>query len=448
MSNKLSDWATAYIDAGMSIIPIGHNKKPNWEFMEKNEIGKYIWEPHQHRRATVEEALVWCASPRTTGLALVCGDISGGLRCFDFDEEKVFKDWTKRIEVRMGRSAREILKNILVQRTSRGYQVIHRMFHPKSNQVFAWRENTEGKTEKERKTPKAIIETRENGGYCLLPPSIHPSGWIYTGLPGYWSLDDIRLVRPEEENIWEEEARALTRVRVQQPSREKKPHSLSRASVVIDEYNKRHHVTEWLDQYGYHCTGTNGYVRPGGQKQSVYVYDRDGVDVTIHFNTGDSVEGVVMFGLPHDPFDWMKICSAGNDLHEALRLAAAECGIEWDVWDDKPETPTIPIEFYDNDGETVILTNSPEVANMLMENSIPCMIGPSAVWDRTNLSTIDRFNKRIVVFAGDDDAANRTARELDASVAKFSGGVVNFLRGGSSIYDFALVLRNAQEPTR
>lgn len=431
--------ALRYARSGMSIIAVGRDKTPS-HAMPRNAEGKITWKEFMTRRATPEELTLWCASAKTTGIALVCGDVSGGLRCIDFDEKEVFSQWCKNIAAVTKKDIRDVLKNVLINRTSRGYQVIHRQFRPRNNQIFAYQPNPE-----DPKHPVALIETRENGGYCLVPDSLHPSGWEYRWLTGFDNVEDIRIVMPDEEYLWEEEARKLSRMEVKHVQAQHKPQTLSKARVVIEEFNKRHHVTEYLDLCGYTETRPGAYRRPDGHKQNVYIYDHDGVEVTRHFNVIDEIDGVSMFGFPHDPFDWFKICSMGNDLHAALKAAAQEVNIEWTTYELETRVEE-PIVFHEGDGDTVILTDSQEVAEMMQENAIPVLVGPTRAWERKYIEYIEAFVNKIVVWAGDYDSANRTAFELDAQVVEFNGGVIGFIRE-HTIEEFGLVLLNAHDPS-
>lgn len=444
---KLRDWLTVYTEAKMSMVPIGFNKQPNMEvgvlpqvFDEKTGETKPSWKEYQTRIARPDELDRWAASASTTGIALVCGQVSGGLICYDFDDAAVFTPWCEGVAKALGKTAREFLSGCFVQRTSRGYQVIIRVFKPEGNRKLAFK-----KQDDPRKKPEPLIETREEGGYCLMPPSVHPSGWVYTSLKGYSNIHEIRVGLPSEMVIWDQVARSLSEVKVEEHKPRPKGAILSRAQVVIDAFCSRHSVADYLEAAGYRQTRANAYVRPDSDhnKQSVYIYDHDGKEVSWHNNTGDCYGNVNLHGRPHDAFEWFQMMYCDNDRNTALARAAAICNIPWDVWEQHAHTQEEPIAFLPGDGNTLIMTDSQEVAEFMQRNNIPVMVGPSKPWDRKHILQVEQFQRRYVVFAGDEDAAEQTAEELDAQVGKFKGGILAFLRQ-NGIREFGIALLNAR----
>src|SRR5438132_928272 len=71
--------ARRYTDLGLSVIPV----KP---MSKVPDLSK--WQQYQKRRATETEIAGWFATPRN--LAIVCGEISGGLVGLDFDDPQAF----------------------------------------------------------------------------------------------------------------------------------------------------------------------------------------------------------------------------------------------------------------------------------------------------------------------------------------------------------------------
>jgi hypothetical protein len=134
--------ALAYSRRGWSVIPIGRNKKAavRWK--------KYQLEP-------ADEALIrdWYGRKRNlTGVGIIFGDVSGGLLCRDFDTVNAYEAW---------KTANSDLAAVLpTVRTGRGYHV-----YCQSNL---------------RRIKKLGDGELKGGGYCVAPPSIHPSGSTYT----------------------------------------------------------------------------------------------------------------------------------------------------------------------------------------------------------------------------------------------------------------------------
>ena len=114
MKNIIETAMLAYIDAGISVIPIHHKtKQPAWWLLPQatNDAGqllfnkqmtradgttftiattedtgkpKHSWKPYQQRIATHDEVCDWCKSG-IKSLSVVGGDVSGGLEIMDFD---------------------------------------------------------------------------------------------------------------------------------------------------------------------------------------------------------------------------------------------------------------------------------------------------------------------------------------------------------------------------
>ena len=74
------------IALGLSIIPVGLNKKPYWDLLPKGPDGKPIWKPFQTRLPTQDEFAAWMrANP--PAFAIATGAFSR-LVTFDFDGDK------------------------------------------------------------------------------------------------------------------------------------------------------------------------------------------------------------------------------------------------------------------------------------------------------------------------------------------------------------------------
>jgi hypothetical protein len=106
------------------------------------------------------------ARPGVTGLAVVCGRVSGDLTIRDFDRADSYLGWAE---------AHPDLANTLpTVRTAQGYHVYFR------------------RAEVDRTISLGDGELRGEGGYCLLPPSTHPD----TGQPYTWVVPPSRDILP------------------------------------------------------------------------------------------------------------------------------------------------------------------------------------------------------------------------------------------------------------
>ena len=139
--------ALEYRDLGWSIIPIlaGAKKPPHW----------LKWKQYQECRADEHSLRSWFDG-KDHGLAVVLGDVSGGLVCRDFDEMGAYERWAD--------DNAELAATLPTVATSRGRHVYFR---------------TAGDSRVKR---THAGEIRGSGGYCVLPPSRHPSGAVYRWL--------------------------------------------------------------------------------------------------------------------------------------------------------------------------------------------------------------------------------------------------------------------------
>lgn len=142
--NTLLNHALAYAERGWSILPIGKNKQP--------ALGS--WKEYQTRRPTEAELRGWFAKPNVTGLAVVCGEASGGLVVRDFDVAGSYEKWAGECP--------ELAKTLPTAKTGRGHHVYFVNGH--------------------RGIKKLEDGELRGAGYVVLPPSIHPSGKVYSWL--------------------------------------------------------------------------------------------------------------------------------------------------------------------------------------------------------------------------------------------------------------------------
>ncbi len=82
MTAALLTAALEYSRRGMSIIPIGRDKKPLVK-----------WASYQTRRAGEPQLRTWFARGDVTGEAVILGPVSGNLYCRDFDDHATYSAW-------------------------------------------------------------------------------------------------------------------------------------------------------------------------------------------------------------------------------------------------------------------------------------------------------------------------------------------------------------------
>lgn len=136
--------ALSYVDAGYSIIPVGHDKKPLTN-----------WTEYQKKRATKKEILEWWLKYPDANIAIITGAISG-MVVVDIDDPELKNPMLDAIEE---------FADPPITMTPRGGR--HQWFaHP--NQDIR---NTTGFIPK--------VDFRGDGGYVLVPPSTNGNGGKY-----------------------------------------------------------------------------------------------------------------------------------------------------------------------------------------------------------------------------------------------------------------------------
>lgn len=160
----LLDAALAYARRGWCIIPIRH--KPNTDGKQP----AVPWKAYQALRPTDGELRGWFADGRPVdGLAVILGDVSGGLVCRDFDDLATYETWAG-VQAKLARSLPTVA-------TARGRHVYFRS---------TWRGFVDLGDGELRGDSKH---------YCILPPSRHPSGTIYHWLVP-WPDGDLAPIDP------------------------------------------------------------------------------------------------------------------------------------------------------------------------------------------------------------------------------------------------------------
>lgn len=165
------DTALQWLDLGIATIPIhyyGKNPKFN-SFIETGDIsnsGKPEWNPYKEKLPDKDRIKIWFKS-KFTNIAILTG--WRNLVIIDFDNQSIWELWKSWIQFEMP----ELLHNTYRVKTRRGEHIY--LFvenYPESGMKI----QTNEENPIDRST---LIDIKACGGYCLIPPSIHPSGSKY-----------------------------------------------------------------------------------------------------------------------------------------------------------------------------------------------------------------------------------------------------------------------------
>ena len=330
----------ALLANNFSIIPIGDNKRPfarllpllwnedgspvmgrgvNKKTGEVYEYQRHGWNEFQTRRATLDELHRWLKAGAQ--LALVCGEISGGLLVIDFDRfnggsEDLFQQWADACEAK-GFPVRSLPRQ---QTGSGGWQVGVRCDQPGENAKLTWVLDVN-----EDRGRKIAIETRGTGGYIVCAPSRHPNGNFYRMDYGefyetpYWPQTDVdgilniarSMTQIEDEPIVQHTARSVWSGAANQDS-------------VIDTYNSRADIRSVLRQFGYTDAFAGRMHRPGRGTHSVpSAHIDESRNQSFHHSSSDQLRD----GFWHSPFSVRCRLEFGDDARAAVRAIAIELGM-------------------------------------------------------------------------------------------------------------------------
>lgn len=303
----LAEAALAYLDGGLSIIPVNARKIPVLE----------EWKPFQKKRATRDQVNEWLRNPQVAGFAAVGGAVSGALTVLDFDVAGFFEQWAA--------LAGELAKELPIQRTGGGgFQVAFRSTLDVGNEKLAYApaEIREGR--------EIAIETKGEGGYAVLPPSFcHLSE-----KRGTRHQQPYRVIHGDFGNIptiSEDQARHLLEVArglCQAPLSKKQmqaaplsPKSNGGAGGVIGAFNAAHNVGALLARHGYERRGSR-YLCPGSTTglPGVHLFE-DGRCYSHH--ASDPLND----SHAHDAFSVFCILAHGGNVTAAVKAAAESLGL-------------------------------------------------------------------------------------------------------------------------
>jgi hypothetical protein len=187
--SELYQTALSCYQAGINVLPIraDGSKCPSLKG----------WKIYQQRRTTPGEIRQWFYRA-TYGLAIVTGDISGGLEALDIDSRETYQAWLVRMrdDPVLRPLYERIVAGYLEATPDGGRHLLYRCEGVGRNQTLARRLLPDGQGY------QTLIETRGNGGMLIIAPSggrVHPSGRPYQLLSG--GVRQIATITPQERSL-------------------------------------------------------------------------------------------------------------------------------------------------------------------------------------------------------------------------------------------------------
>jgi putative DNA primase/helicase len=305
----------ALIEGGVNIIPVDDRKTP---------LG--AWKPYQSRRTTIPELEKWCKNPAVHGLAMIGGEISGGLVVFDFDVPGFFERFIE--AVKRNREVRELAYLLPIQQTgSTNHQLAFRCGLPLKNDKLAW---VYARNEQGRET---AIETRAAGGYAVVAPSYCPRAvkhgikhkQAYKVLQGNFAA--VPTIADSQATILLEVARSLNEMplTMKEMKAAKLPPNRNGEEVdggVIGVFNKVFDIQTILERNKYVRRG-NRYLAPDSTTgvPGLHIFE-DGRCYSHHSND------LLNNGHSHNAFSAFCVLEHGDDVRAAVKAAAEMLGPE------------------------------------------------------------------------------------------------------------------------
>lgn len=443
------------LSANVSIVPVN------------GKIPFFRWNEFTQRRATPDELRGWIRNHHTTGFAVICGAVSGGLEILDFDlKATLYPTWAAR--------AGAIVERLPLSLTGGGgKQVAIRSGSPGRNKKLAYIPNPEP----QEGEPEFLcaIETRGEGGYAVVPPSLHPSGNTYAYGSGHFAeapflslseRDDLLRMGEGLDKRPPVEPRALTKA-----ERTFRRYEDSVVPVVIRTFNERYSIQDMLVSQGYSQADDRGrrYIRPGGSNPSVVIGDYLGgknAGKSYHHSANDPIN---LFreaeGYWHDPYDIYVLLEHNGDKREAWRAAADLLNIPLQRMmppvPPPPRPPTTPQPYplprppigqprppADFPEGLVVITDNLEAAALITTHyGATTLSGPArGSWPGALARQVATYAHRVIlVEEGHEGPMSSLAHQLEATLCRLPCPLHDFLERGDAA-EFLALLRAAEFP--
>jgi len=307
--NTLLETAIRYHGYGLSIVPIIAHKKP---------LGS--WHALQRAPMTEEQIVASFADPAVQALAIVCGQVSGGFEGFDIDNKNdpsrsLLTRFTQRLQ-----NTYPLLYEKLVAATTQheGGHLYYRSGGVEGSLLLARRPVTPAeKTASPNVSVKVLLETRGEGSYIIVPPSV---GYAFV----HRDLADLPVIEPIERNQLLDLARSFNLYT--EPAVISSPARVPRAGSdnPLTDYNRRGDVVGLLVDHGWLVILVTAektfFRRPGG---------------THHKTSGDFHHGLRIFSVfttstvfkpqtPYNPSAVYALLECGGDFRRAAKKLARQ----------------------------------------------------------------------------------------------------------------------------
>ena len=276
------------------------------------------------RRPSTDQMRLWFSADTRTGLGVVCGPISGGLECLEFDDRAVydqFKDAAQ--QTGLGDFVKQIEQGYCEDTPGGGVHWLYRCEVVAGNTKLARRPKTSGEKQSQGDRVKALIETRGQGGFVVVAPSgglVHPSGQRYRLRSG--AFESIVTIQPHERTALFTLAQSfdeIPRRDAQRPTTPSVP-----GGRPGDDYNERTTWAQVIEPHGWTPVHTRGVTtcwrRPGKTLGISATTNHADSDLLYVFSTSTPFES----DRSYDKFSAFAILNHGGKFAAAASALAAK----------------------------------------------------------------------------------------------------------------------------
>ncbi len=172
LKKSLFDHACDFVEAGLCLVPVRTNGSKKADVVS--------WDEFKTRMPTCWELAEWFAK-NSYGAAILCGVVSFGVECIDFDLQEPYWSWYYRCE--------EIARWLPIVESPNGFHIFYRCSEVGGNRKLAM--DARGQT---------IVDLKGEGGLVnsvLCPDTVHPSGRCYVQMQGP-PLPTVPIITPEQ----------------------------------------------------------------------------------------------------------------------------------------------------------------------------------------------------------------------------------------------------------
>jgi hypothetical protein len=248
---EIIETARNYIASGLSVIPVKADKRP-----------AIAWKPYQEKPMLNGEIERNFSLSDVTGIAAICGKVSGNLEVIDVDCKydltgHLINDFLQLIEDNIP----EIKDSLVIAKTiNKGFHLYYRCDKIEGNKKLATRSILPDEKKDSHDNNRVLIETRGKGGYVIAAPS--PGYEFIKGNPA-----NILQITIEQREILFAIARTFN---------EQVNNFESFGKTTFDDFNEKADVIGLLSKHGWKISReTNSMIeltRPGKDKGTSATY--------------------------------------------------------------------------------------------------------------------------------------------------------------------------------